>query len=1623
MKAKFNYKSKKNIIIIAIAAILLVAAIVGTVAFIKGNQDAAAAMTGDDGISTSADDNGGANENDAQNSGDEPNNLQEQIPTVGGENDTTATEGGNVDTSENGNNAGANNNTANNAGTTTGTNENTVPNQEYTQTTTQITEKPWETTVIGWSPITVSAKTLNVGINKAELQKVKLVYVGNGSLDEEPVRTVAQKGEELTYVIKVTNSSNIDANNIKIYDSIPEGTQYVEGSISDNGTIENNNLSWKVNIAKGETKTVSFKVMVITDEFSTINNTAKVDGENTNEVHTPIITTQKTSELIIKDENGIERVEERNAKVGETIRYKINIVNTSEYEGKISIYDIVPEGTTLVEGSISNEGLVESTTNEKGIETKKIVWDNVQISANGTTTVSFDVTINEKKINPETLLEENVTFIKNQAVVGNYETNEVEDKVVNIKTVKTSVGTHKDGTLATEKNPLHELDKITYTLTSTNYGEGTGSVVITDELPDGTRLLNDDTTVESKIVDSDGNEYTEQELKEGIILTLKPEENKSITFTVTINPFIAMDETQIVDGIATKHITNMVAKQDGELIPGTDNLVEKEYKKVSVTKLFEDKENVDGHRPETVLVGLFTNKDTDFTEENALATTTLTDKETYVFEKLDKYDLETSEEIIYTVREINVDEYYSVSYVEKIDENNKENTITEITNTLIYENVKTTKTATKVWLDNNNQNRPEQVTLAIYDEVRNYTQTQNATNENVDENGNWQVTFTDLQKYREDGTEIEYTFDEPTVPIGYVKEVNGNTITNKLPEIEVIKTIISVNDAPVDQDEECQKNVIVKSGDIVEYQIIVTNTGNVTLNHVTLEDVLENNGKVYFDKELTQEANTIIDYDNDLTLEPEQNSTYTVYYQLTQEDTANVEKNPDLQNKVTAKGYYDITDENGEVIQNPDPVTDEDTAEVNFKRNPSLSIVKEQYIGVKKLDANETTTKLQPGQVIDYTITIKNTGNTNLTEVEFTDVMDVAGSARKVDEIRSVKVNKANRTYSVVNDTTIRLNGVLAVGDELVITAKYTVQESDMSADKENTIKNTATVDTKETEPDSDKVNIQTVEWDTILEINKIGYLQDKNGNYTINADPVEAEGETEKIKTVKYGDTIKYVLTVTNSGKKPGTYKVQDKDLETLANNAYISEPTSVKVYKNTTTNEVETTHTVNELYTGFDVYVPGESSKRVEFIVTVTAPAGTTFKNTVVGNTTDKVENTVVSEATISSTKYNGKNIVVVLDLSSSMLKEASGGTDSYPSDGYDKGVLSVEKLNSSKNTKLYKAKQALTKFVENVLTENPNNTITLVSFNFDTMNHAQQGLSYKNGTKDYSYYWDRVKDEGIADDYIGTKTLLYKESNKTTINEQINSIKLTYPLLTNVVAALEETETQVNKLKAEDPNKDVEVVFIGDGKPSYNTEPCGLGTTYKRDGTINKTDLDIGFYLKEETFNKIEEVSNCIKYNDPETKKSVKSHIYTVEYAVPSGEKDAAQRTFEIMASGENYRKEATMEGLVDELTNISEQLSTPLERTETTNASGDVIFNIESNSKLCIGSKTPVELLVKDKNGNTETKKTFTSLDENGKLKDTTGIVEYKNGVFTIHVGKCSAGSSVSLSYYYNKQTSN
>ena len=185
------------------------------------------------------------------------------------------------------------------------------------------------------------------------------------------------------------------------------------------------------------------------------------------------------------------------------------------------------------------------------------------------------------------------------------------------------------------------------------------------------------------------------------------------------------------------------------------NSREVETTEITITKIWEDNDNQDGIRPESITVTL-SNGDT----------VTLTEKDnwTKTITGLQKY--ENGEEIVYTVVEFEVDGY-ETTY--------SEDTLT-ITNT--HEPEKTTITVEKVWADDDNiaGTRPESVTITLLangEEVGNVV---------LSEENEWKHTFTELP-VKENGKDITYTVREDEVPEGYevsYEEVEGGFIIHNV---------------------------------------------------------------------------------------------------------------------------------------------------------------------------------------------------------------------------------------------------------------------------------------------------------------------------------------------------------------------------------------------------------------------------------------------------------------------------------------------------------------------------------------------------------------------------------------------------------------------------------------------------------------------------------------------------------------------------------------------------------------------------------------------------------------------------------------------------------------------------
>ena len=432
MKSKFSYKSKRTIIIAAIITVLLAGTATGVYFFTKGNAQAQAA--GDK--NTTQEQYGEAPE---ENKNEQQNNTTENEQNKNEQGETTPNQQEEQETERQEQTTNNNQTTQNEQTTTTTTGE--VPNQEYVTEREETVKNPWESLEVGWGPTQFAsiASTANLTAKKSNLEIHKTV-------DKESVKI----GDTLTYTISVKNNGDKVAKAI-IYDNVPEGTVLLN---KDNNEDENTKkLTWRVTVEPGETENVEFTVRVKAEK-GTIKNSAIVNGKTTNETETGIINI-----------TGKKEVNTSEAKVGDTLTYTITLTNNGNGDGKVTVTDEIPTGTRIKD---------ENTTGYNK-ETNTMTWSNVEVKANGgTATLTLEVVVKD----------DTTDTVKNVAKIDNKEIPEKpETKVANIT-----------GAKSVDKPTAKVGDTLTYTIKLTNSGNGDGKVTVTDEIPTGTRIKDENTT-------------------------------------------------------------------------------------------------------------------------------------------------------------------------------------------------------------------------------------------------------------------------------------------------------------------------------------------------------------------------------------------------------------------------------------------------------------------------------------------------------------------------------------------------------------------------------------------------------------------------------------------------------------------------------------------------------------------------------------------------------------------------------------------------------------------------------------------------------------------------------------------------------------------------------------------------------------------------------------------------------------------------------------------------------------------------------------------------------------------------------------------------------------------------
>ncbi len=271
-----------------------------------------------------------------------------------------------------------------------------------------------------------------------------------------------------------------------------------------------------------------------------------------------------------------------------------------------------------------------------------------------------------------------------------------------------------------------------------------------------------------------------------------------------------------------------------------------------------------------------------------------------------------------------------------------------------------------------------------------------------------------------------------------------------------------------------------KVGEVIQYQIVVENTGNVTLNDLEVADAMFkdiHNVNVYGDVTHTWRGNTLI-VNN---LAPGKRAVVTYSYTVTEEDV------------LTGKVENTATVSEGEKSKSDD-------ADANTE------IAVKELSSTKKL-TNKGTGKdgaFKAGETAEFDIVVTNDGNITQKNVIVAEALEGA-------------VIKEGEGYSI-NGRGQAVIGELKPGKSVTVKAAYTVTQKDIDSKAE--LKNIAKVSGEGTTPDPEPVPIPKEEQNPDFEVTKI---------------------QMTRPSSYKLGEHVNYLLKVENTGNMTLNLNVSD--------------------------------------------------------------------------------------------------------------------------------------------------------------------------------------------------------------------------------------------------------------------------------------------------------------------------------------------------------------------------------------------------------------------------------------------------------------------------------------------------
>ncbi|MFN2746390.1 isopeptide-forming domain-containing fimbrial protein [Bacillus sp. z60-10] len=402
-----------------------------------------------------------------------------------------------------------------------------------------------------------------------------VVYPRNPVVESKKTSTIQQKadgntdadhpevGDTLLYTIQARNTiEDSKVTNLAISDTLPEGLEYVPGTLKvdgtavsdaqgdDKGDFTDGKVSGQIgDVTDTEWHTVTFEVKVQPGQAgNTIKNTGTITGDNTdppdpnNEIvvypRNPVVESKKTSTIQQKADGNTDA---DHPEVGDTLLYTIQARNTIE-DSKVTnlaISDTLPEGLEYVPGTLKVDGTAVSDAqgDDKGDFTDGKVSGQIgDVTDTEWHTVTFEVkvqpgqagktientgTITGDNTNPPDPHNEIVVYPRNPDLESK-KTSSIQEKAEGNTADNPQVG-----------------DTLLYTIQTRNKVEDSliENLVIADELPEGLEYVPGTLKVDGKSVsdakDEDKGDVTDGKVS-GQIGDVTDTEWHTVTFEVKV---------------------------------------------------------------------------------------------------------------------------------------------------------------------------------------------------------------------------------------------------------------------------------------------------------------------------------------------------------------------------------------------------------------------------------------------------------------------------------------------------------------------------------------------------------------------------------------------------------------------------------------------------------------------------------------------------------------------------------------------------------------------------------------------------------------------------------------------------------------------------------------------------------------------------------------------------------------------------------------------------------------------------------------------------------------------------------------------------------------------------------